>query len=174
MINMTYVQFALCAIAFFVADMVDGRVFNGLEFATLTAVASLLIGFLVYKRKDPLKFYHDGQDERHFLRRQFPLVYAAIIFILVGIASLYLFIDKPFEVIAYVEHKSRTQNKGNVTHILGIRHERFGVLRYSVSEKVWLSQRIGGHILLTVQKDVLGLYVVSSVESAGKSEITKR
>ncbi|WP_162940999.1 hypothetical protein [Photobacterium salinisoli] len=144
--------------------MIDDHLFNGFEFVAVVAIASLLIGLLAYQPKNPLKFYHEGQDERHILRRQSPLVYAAIGVILAGITSMYGVVGEPFEITGYVDDKRQSRHKAGVTHILVIRDESYGVLRCSTSEKLWSSQHIGSPLLLKVQRNLFGLHIIRSIK----------
>jgi hypothetical protein len=164
MARKAYVTITFCMIAIWVGFSVDDHVFNGFEFATSVGFISLILGFIVYQRDTPERQYFKGQDRRHFLRRQSPLRYASTGVILAGLISLNGVVEKPFEIIGYVTHKYNRSTKGSTVHILDISHKDYGTLRGRVSKKLWLTQRVGSPILLGIQRNIFGQYVVKSVE----------
>ncbi|CAM3206492.1 hypothetical protein [Vibrio neptunius] len=165
MASKIYIQIFLYVTAVWVAFSVDDNVFNGFEFITLVGLVGLLMGFILYKRKNPLHFYHERQDARPFLRRQSPLNYAASGVILVGITALYGVVGEPFEIIGYVEQKRQSRGKGGITYVLDIKHEIYGVIRSRTSEELWLSQRNGSPLLLKIQRNFFGRHVIISAET---------
>ena len=160
-----YIQVFLYIISTWVAFSIDENMFNGFEFIALVGLACLLVGLIVYQRKNPSKFYHEGEDERHFLRRQSPLVYTATGVILIGTTALYAVVGEPFEIIGYVDQKYQSSGKGGVTHVLDIKHKNYGVIRSRSSEKLWLSQRTGSPLLLKIQRNLFGQHLTISVEA---------
>ncbi len=162
--NKTSFYFVLYTLAILTILEIKNKLFNSFEFIAAITVVSLLIGLLIYQRKEPAKFYYEGHDNRHILRRQSPLVYAAIGVILSGLTSLNFVVGEPFVVTGHVEDKHYGTRKGGVVHMLDIRHERYGVLHYRASEKLWLSQEKGFPLLLKIQKNVFGLHVIIGVK----------
>lgn len=163
-INRVILPIALYIAAIWLSIMIDDTVFNGFEVVFVSAVISFILGMLIYKRRDTSGFYLDSKDERSYFRRVSPISYACLGTIIVGLVTIHTSIGERFEVVAFISDKYERYNRGRHVYSLGVSHEKYGTVNLRVSEKVWLAQSKGAPMILSVQMNLVGLYIVNDFE----------
>ncbi|MDD1794527.1 hypothetical protein LRP50_15440 [Enterovibrio sp. ZSDZ42] len=139
----------------------DNTLFNGFEVVFTAVSVGFFVGFCLYQRKDPLKFYTRFDDDRRFFRRQKPHLHACVSLIFVGSLSLYSPTSEPFEVIVPIEEKRTSAFSRGQSYILHLKHESFGTLRMVVPKSIWAAHDQGDLMLLEVQETAFGQHLVT-------------
>tara|TARA_B110000211_G_scaffold232078_1_gene294980 strand:- start:130 stop:387 length:258 start_codon:yes stop_codon:yes gene_type:complete len=65
--------------------------------------------------------------------------------------------------------EKRISRGKSTSYILAIAPEKFGTLDLKVGEEFWNSQSVGNTLVISVQENIFGLYVVTDYSTANKT-----
>jgi hypothetical protein len=144
------------------------RTFYGLELVLCTAVIGLAIGLTLHKKRNTSELWSSYADRRSFLRSLRRTTYMFLCLAVVGFASSYILVGET--VSMNVEITDKRINKGKSTsYILAIAPEDLGPLDLKVGEDFWNSQSVGDILMIVLQENIIGFYVVTDYSTSNNA-----
>ncbi|MCK6264252.1 hypothetical protein KP803_13305 [Vibrio sp. ZSDE26] len=156
--------FSMYVLAAMLGTEAENSLFNGREIILATASIGLLLGFSIYRRKDPQRIYARFEDDRAFLRRQTPDLYACFCIVFISTICFSTSKGDSFEVLVPVVDKYKSLWSRNPAYVLDLEDNALGTLRRLTSKQEWLQQQQGNLVLLEVRENILGFHLVVESE----------
>lgn len=144
------------------------RTFYGLELVFCTAAIGLAIGLILHKKRNTSELWDSFADRRSFFRSQRRTTYMFFCLAVVGFASSYILVGETVRMNVEITDKRISKGK-STSYILAIAPEGFGPLDLKVGEDFWNSQSAGNMLMIVVQENILGFYVVTDYSTANKA-----
>ncbi|EOD9423260.1 hypothetical protein ACJ5M9_004988 [Vibrio campbellii] len=160
--------FSIYVLTVLLGTRAENSLFNGREVIFATAIIGLLLGFGIYRRKDPQKIYGQFEDDRAFFRRKTPDLYACCSIIFISALCLFTSKGDSCEVLVPVVDKYKSSWSRSPEYVLELEDNTLGTLRRYVSKQEWLKQQQGNLVSLEVRKNVLGFHLVIESEVLDK------
>lgn len=142
--------------------------FFGFELAIGTALFGLIIGLVLHKKRNPSELWDSFVDKRSFFRSQRRTTYMFFFLAVVGFLNSYMLVGEPEYLDTEITEKRISRGK-STSYILAIAPEKLGTLDLKVGEEFWNSQSVGNTLMISVQENIFGLYVVTDYSTANKT-----
>lgn len=159
-------QISLLTAAVLITFELDRRVFHPWELIGLTALIGLAMEasrILAKKHLNNKDLYAGSRFDTPIEKK--PFGWACILTVscsvlIMGILCLYTSVGDSHEVSAVITDKRVNGGKGGLRYSVSVEHDEYGVTYLSADHKTWESSQEGDLVLLTVNKNYLGYYVV--------------
>lgn len=141
--------------------------FYGFELALGTALFGFVVGLILHKKRNRSELWDSFVDKRNFFRSQRKTTYMFFFLAVIGFSNSYMLVGEPNYLNTEITEKRISRGK-STSYILAIAPAEYGTLDLKVGEKFWNSQSVGNELMIEVQENIFGLYVVTDYSTANK------
>ena len=144
-----------------------GSTFSGIILICITTLIAVLAGFLISRKPNASEGWGNAFEARNVFQRQRKSTYIFLIMAIISFVNVSVFVGGPEVIQTKVIEKYTLSGKTTAYKLL-ISPINKGQLGLRVGEKFWESVQNDELIEITTQKNILGLYVVTSYKKANK------
>ena len=141
--------------------------FYGIPLIFFACLIGLLIGLLISRKPSASEGWGDAFETRNVFQRQRKLTYVFFVVALISFTNVTIFTGESEVTQARVIEKHERSGK-STSYILSIISVNRGRLGLNVGERFWDNISNGELIEITIQRNILGFYVVTEYEKANK------
>lgn len=144
-----------------------GSTFSGIFLICITSLIAVLVGFLISRKPSASEGWGNVFEARNVFQRQRKSTYIFFIIAVISFINVSVFAGGPEVFQTKVIEKYTLRGKSTI-YKLSISPLNKGQLGLRVGKSFWETIQNGEEIEITTQKNILGLYVVTSYKKANK------